>query len=483
MRLILPSLLLIASWTPDVVAVDPPPAPVAAEIATAVDDEVPEHTLRAGPLTVVVDADGAIESAQVRKVKLTLEYLSGPFVLSEILPNDSLVEAGTVIARFDSPRLVRWMRFGQEAMEQAKFRAGVVANELTALRGGQALRLEREEQDLARMQKDWEHFLAHSVEQRTRRANNELQRSENALQVVETEFTQLDKMYRESRISDDTKDIVLERSRKSLLTQREAAALARREHQQFFERELPNEKLDWQRNLERKRQDLDLLRAAQVLAERQKVEELAKAERAVRDAQETLDGYVADQQRLTVTAPFAGILRYSGLELGDLFSETANKNVVFAELHRAAPYQVRLNLSPQESQLIRIGDRLRVLIPDLPRGDLEGEVMALGNMATRDAQGVAHVTATVRLAVDPRLRIGLKAKIKHRVEIADALAIPRAFVTSDKGESACVVRTANGTSERRPVVLGLSADEQVQVLGGLMAGDVVLRPAKKKALP
>ena len=58
--------------------------------------------------------------------------------------------------------------------------------------------------------------------------------------------------------------------------------------------------------------------------------------RAVRDAQETLDGYVADQQRLTVTAPFAGILRYSGLELGDLFSETANKNVVFAELHRAA---------------------------------------------------------------------------------------------------------------------------------------------------
>ena len=132
---------------------------------------------------------------------------------------------------------------------------------------------------------------------------------------------------------------------------------------------------------------------------------------------------------------------------------------------------------------MRVGDRLRVLMPDLQRGDLEGEVIALANMATRDAQGVAHFSATVRLAVDPRLRIGLKAKIKHHVEIADALTIPRAFVTYEKGESMCLVRTANGTSERRPVVLGLSADDQVQILGGLMAGDVVVRPAKKKVLP
>jgi multidrug resistance efflux pump len=485
MRTLLHSLLLTASLTTVVLAVDTPPPAVtpSADTTLSAVEEYRDYTLRSGPLTVMITASGSVESAQVRRIKLTLEQLNGPFVLNEILPNDSFVEAGTVIARFGSNRLARWMRTSQEALEQAKFRAGVAANELSALQRGQTQRLERDEQDLARVQKDWEHYLAHVVEQRTRRENNELQRAENALEVLETEFTQLDKMYRESRIADDTKDIVLERARKSLIIQREGTALTRRDHQQFLDRELPNEKLDWQRSVDRKRQDLEMLRAAQVLAERQKVEELAKAERAVRDAQESLDGYVADQQSLNVTAPFAGILRYTGVEVGDLFSDTANKNVVFAELHRAAPYQVRLPLSPQESQLVHVGDRLRVMVPDLARGDLEGEVISLANMATRNPQGAVHLTATIRLPVDPRLRIGLNARINHRVEIVDALTLPRAFVIAEKGESKCLVRTANGTNERRPVVLGLGNDDHVLVLSGLVAGDVVRRSIKQEVAP
>ena len=457
----------------------PDPAPVPAVVA----EQVREHTLRTGPLSVTIDAEGTVEASQVRRMKLVMEYLNGPFVLSEIFPQDQPVEAGKVIARFDSTRLMRWLRSAQENLELSQFRAGVVAEELTSLRRGQALRLERDEQDLARIQKDWEHILAFTVEQRSRRVNNELQRTENSLLVAETELTQLDKMYRESRISDDTKDIVLERARKSLVNQRESAALARRDHQQFFERELPNEKIDWQRNLERKRQDLEQLRIAQGLADRQKVEELAKAERAVRDAQELKDGYLADQQRLAITAPFAGILRHTGMEVGDTVNEVANKNVVFAELHSAAPYQLRLLLPLKEIMLLQIGLRLRVMVPEMQRGDLEGEVITLGNIATRDAQGTPRFTVLIRIGDELRLRPGIKAKINYPVIIADALSIPRTFVTTTKGETTCEVRTSTGTTERRTINLGVGNDEHVQVLTGLVAGDVVLRPTVKKTTP
>jgi multidrug resistance efflux pump len=494
MRPYLTALILTLSSSAGALAEDQPAPPqagsptvaapaVIASTTPAAPEETATHTLRPGPLTVTIEADGHLEAAQVRRLKLSTELWNGPFILSEILPSDQPVEAGAVIARFDSPKVAKWVRSGQEALETAKFRVAVLADELAALRRGQALRLERDTQDLEKSTKEWEHYLAFVVEQRTRRANNDLQRAENALLVAETEFTQLDKMYRESRISDDTKDIVLDRTRKSLATQREATELARREHKTLFAHELPSEKLDWQRSIERKRQDLETLRAAQVLAERQKVEELSKAERGLRDTQEMVDGYLADQQRLTVTAPFAGILRHSGLEVGDSLGDTAGKNAAFAELHREAPFHLRLALPPQDAAQLKTGDRLRVQIPDLARGELEGEVLTIGNLATRDAQGVARFAVTLRLAIDPRLRIGLRAKIRHSVTLAETLAVPRSFVTTSKGESTCEVRTAAGSSERRTVVLGLGNVDQVQILSGLLADEVVLRSPGKKGGP
>lgn len=486
MRPYLPALLLTFTCSGSALTEEQPVSPAATPpaanppVAAALPDEPATHVIRPAPLTVMLDADGHIEAAQVRRLKVSTELWNGPFFLSEILPSDQPVEAGAVIARFDSPKVAKWVRSAQENLDGAKFRAGVLTDELAALRRGQALRLERDTQDLERAQKDWEHYLAFVVEQRTRKVNNDLQRAENALQVAETEFTQLDKMYRESRLADDTKEIVLDRTRKSLLTQREATELARREHKQFFDRDLPNEKLDWQRSIERKKQDLETLRAAQVLAERQKVEELTKAERGVRDAQETLDSYLADQQRLIVTAPFAGVLRYNGLEIGDSIGDMAGKNAVFAELHRTGPFQLRLALPPQEAGLLKTGDRLRVQFPDLARGEVEGEVITIGNVATRDAQGVARFMVTFRLAIDPRLRVGLRARIRQSITIAETLALPRAFISTSKGESTCEVRTPTGASERRTVVLGLGTSDQVQILSGLQADDVVVRPAAKK---
>jgi multidrug resistance efflux pump len=486
MRPYLPALLLTFTCAGSALTEEQPLAPAATPPAVnppaagAVADEPVTHVVRPGPLNVMLDADGHIEAAQVKRLRIGTELWNGPFFLSEILPSDQPVEAGAVIARFDNPKVTRWVRSAQEGLEGAKFRAGVAADELAALRRGQGLRLERETQDLERTQKDWDHYRNFVVEQRTRKMNNDLQRAENALQVAETEFTQLDKMYRESRLADDTKEIVLDRTRKSLLTQREATELARREHKQFFDRDLPNEKLDWQRTVERKKQDFETLRAAQVLAERQKVEEMTKAERAVRDAQETLDSYLTDQQRLTVTAPFAGVLRYNNLEIGDSLGETAGKNAVFAELHRTGSFQLRLSLPPQEAGLLKTEDRLRVQFPDLARGEVEGEVLTIGNVATRDAQGVTRFVVTFRLAADPRLRVGLRARIHQSMTIAETLAVPRGFVTTSKGESTCEVRTPTGAVERRAVVLGLGNSDQVQILSGLQADDVVTRPAAKK---
>jgi hypothetical protein len=64
--------------------------------------------------------------------------------------------------------------------------------------------------------------------------------------------------------------------------------------------------------------------------------------------------------------------------------------------------------------------------------------------------------------------------------IAETLAVPRGFVTTSKGESTCEVRTPTGAVERRAVVLGLGNSDQVQILSGLQADDVVTRPAAKK---
>lgn len=484
MRHLLPALFLFLSVGPSLRAEDQPTVPVPADppVPAAAEEKV-AVAVRGGPLAVSIDADGHLEAAQVRRLKPNTELWTGPLFFSEIAPSDQPVEAGAVLARLDSPKFSRWVRSLGEGLENAKFRLGVVNEELAALRRTQAQRLERDMQDLDKVLKDWEDYQAFVVEQRTRRMNNDLQRAENALAVAETEFTQLERMYRESRIADDTKEIVLDRTRKNLATQREATELARREHQQFFADTLPDEKREWQRNLERRRQDLETVRTAQVLAERQKVDDLAKAERAVRDAQESLDLALGDQQRLIVIAPFAGIFKHHGVEIGETLGDTLGKNAGFLELHRSDAIHVRVGLPPQEVAILKVGDRLRVQVADLGRDDLDGEIISLGSLANRDAQGAVRVLATIRVANDPRARIGLKARIRHPVILPETLIVPRACISSHKGEPVCDVRRADGTSERRVVMLGLGNADQVQVLAGLQADEVVLLPAKRKSAP
>lgn len=441
--------------------------------APAADDAKPqpERTVTVKPidLPVVIEHESHLEAVRLLKLKLVPEELAGPFTVSEILASGRSVEAGTLLARFDTERTERRLRAAREAVGNAQARVRDLREDLELLTRVNRQKAQRLEQDLARQEREREAFTRFGEEQWLKGRALDLRQRLHKQANLEDELTQLDKMYRESTIAGDTKDIVLERTRREVEMGKEGLELARRGEQMLkeFEHPLHVEKL--QRDLERLRQDLEVHRAAAANGERQKALELAQAERGARDTEEHLDRLGADLARLTVAAPFAGILRHGHVEVGD----KVQPNTVFAELIDPARFEIRLQLSLKEVQQVKPGDRVQVRIPDLPLMELGAVVEDVARTATFDGPNPRWQVKAV-VDADPQLRLGTKVRAEIRGPVLkDAITILRSAITYERGRYFCRVKDGDGT-DKREILLGSGDRERVQVLKGLAAGDVVV---------
>jgi HlyD family secretion protein len=134
---------------------------------------------------------------------------------------------------------------------------------------------------------------------------------------------------------------------------------------------------------------------------------------------------------------------------------------------------------------VRPGMRATVRPEGCPRA-LQGEVVSIDYLPVTYATGGAEVTyyrGRVRLAdVPPDLRLRATAEVEIDVAVRHAaLVVPAQAVLLEDGRHVCYVATREGLA-RRPVSLGRSTPDCLEVVEGLVEGEeVVLLRASPKA--
>ncbi len=178
------------------------------------------------------------------------------------------------------------------------------------------------------------------------------------------------------------------------------------------------------------------------------------------------------QRTLTLRAPVSGfvieknVLQGQRIMAGEALYKVADLSTVWVEGE----------VFEQDLPSMRLGQRVVAELQALPGQEFSGRITYIYPTLDPD-------TRTVRVRVElpnPQFRFkpGMYATLRLTSEgRAGTLSVPRSAVLSTGERNLVFVRRADAMLEPRLVVLGMSTDDRVEILGGLAAGDTVVASA------
>lgn len=182
----------------------------------------------------------------------------------------------------------------------------------------------------------------------------------------------------------------------------------------------------------------------------------------------------AQLDKLTLTAPFDGVLGLRKVSVGDFVQ--AGKDIVNLE----AIDTLKLDFRVPEMFLptVRAGQVLKVQVDAFGGRDFQGEVYAIDPLV--DVNGRAVVIRARIANPEGTLRPGLFARVTLTLNIVpDAVMVPEQALVAF-GKDQFVFKVLEGKVAQTRVVTGERRNAEVEITQGLKAGDVVVTAGQLK---
>ncbi|WP_022764189.1 efflux RND transporter periplasmic adaptor subunit [Butyrivibrio sp. XPD2006] len=135
--------------------------------------------------------------------------------------------------------------------------------------------------------------------------------------------------------------------------------------------------------------------------------------------------------------------------------------------------QVTIQVSKSDLPKISMGQKVDITINGKP---YNGEITKISGNATKNANGVAVVDTVIKvLNPDSDIIFGVEANNKIHAQKADnTIVLPYEYVQTDSTGDYVYVLAADGTVQRKDVVIGISTSTDAQITEGLEVGDKVI---------
>lgn len=197
--------------------------------------------------------------------------------------------------------------------------------------------------------------------------------------------------------------------------------------------------------------------------------ELAEARAARAQAQAAVQNATVLEARTVVRARFNGVIAKRAHNPGDMVEATAAD--VILRVIDPSRLQVVASVAIPDLARVQVGRPARILVAGK---DEEEPGTVLTRPAAVDPGGVA---ADVRIAFTGPTRLAAGTPV--RVEIvaeqrANAIAVPVEAVLTEDEEKYVMVAGADNKAHKRKVTVGLTTPKQVEITGGLKAGENVI---------
>jgi membrane fusion protein (multidrug efflux system) len=178
--------------------------------------------------------------------------------------------------------------------------------------------------------------------------------------------------------------------------------------------------------------------------------------------------------KLTIRAPFSGLIGLRSVSVGDYVKEGAD----MVNLEAVDPLKVDFRVPEIYLSQVRVGQSLQLTLDAMPGKSYEGKVFAINPLL--DAAGRAVVIRAQVHNQDATLRPGMFARVRLLTrEVQDALVVPEQAIVP-QGDEWYVYRVVDGKAQRTKVEIGQRRDGKTEIVKGLQDGDVVVTAGQLK---
>jgi RND family efflux transporter MFP subunit len=207
--------------------------------------------------------------------------------------------------------------------------------------------------------------------------------------------------------------------------------------------------------------------------------DLARAEAGVARSEAMLKVAQHELDQATLVAPFPATVARIDLRVGERSAE--NGLIAVADL---SSFHIDIPVDELDVAQIKPGQSVKIALDALPDQDLTGTVTTIDPLATQTDKGTNTYNVVVTItATDPAVRPGMTAAAQIVTQHKEGIVlVPRRAVQSENGQSFVLIAkegpmdsaTQTPANDKRPVTIGLSNSESVEITSGLKPGEKVL---------
>jgi HlyD family secretion protein len=245
-----------------------------------------------------------------------------------------------------------------------------------------------------------------------------------------------------------------------------------------FNKEIVRLQLDSLRNGNKAQLNTAYARVVQAKRELDRVKagptqaEIDRADIAIRQAQAQLDQAQMNLNKMTLIAPFEGVVSAVNLEEGAL----ALPGMAVIQLTNVSPLHVTVQVDEVDIRQIREGMAGRVRLDALPGVELGSTLDQIALVGQNDNGIISYDVRVTLKENDPRVRVGMTADTSVIVdERKDVLVVPNLYIRLDRQKDKAFVNVmgADGKLKEVEIRLGLRGQDNSEVLAGLQPDDQV----------
>ena len=476
----------LAVWMPGADAQQPgapesskPAADKAAEVKAA--DTV---TAEKGRFEVVFEFRGDFDPVDATVVQLKAHQWSQPLEIVRIVPHGTRVNAGDTLVEFDTDKLDRALADLELDLAVGEKTLEIARRELPVTEALQPLDMAETERDTLAATEDLARFLAIGRTLAEDSARFRLKASEEQLKYSREELRQLEKMYKDKDLTEETEEMILQRTRFDVESGEFNLRRAGIDTETALALEVPRKEAALKDAAEKAKLSLEKLRATSGLALEQKRLALKKAERDRVEALRKMRDLQQDRAGIPLKAPRSGIVYYGRQHDG---AWTTAAVAAKAMVGQGVPVGdlVFTVVDPE-----RVAFRAKVDEKDLHllAPGLKGRVEPAGFPDTESAITLESATAVPRDGkVDARFIVsvpaggvkplpGMTGSARCQVySRPDAVTLPStAIFRDDDGRRIVWLPGKDGApAEKRVVRTGRTSGGKTEILEGIAAGEAV----------
>ncbi len=200
--------------------------------------------------------------------------------------------------------------------------------------------------------------------------------------------------------------------------------------------------------------------------------QIDQANIAVQQAQLQVDQASQSLANMSLTAPFDGVISAVNIQLGSVVSPS----LPAIELTDISALHVVVQVDEIDIRQLKEALAASVKVDALPGVELPAIIESIALVGTND-NGIINYDVEVQLdRNDSRIRSGMTAEAAVVVdEKQNVLSVPNEYIRLDRqrGKAYVNIVDRNGKLQEVEVILGLQGEDSSEILGGIVAGDVL----------